>query len=729
MDWSRKNRIIGIVLLSVMFSLAPHILYGRKISVDSLVKLIPSKTGKEKMDLLEKVAYFYRHRNPEKSLNFGYQALRYAQLVDNRNYFFTAYSIISLAHRYNSNLDSALYYGEKDMEIARMTQDTSQNYLANNRLGLIYKKKGNYLTAISYFSKAISYATTKRMEADLYNNIGISYKYLGNYLEALEYYSKTLHIRKQTHDSLGYAYILNNIANLYGNMEQYRKALNTMRQSVHIKEKLKLSPFDLSLGYGNLAEYYLLLRDSTLYDSIFYFIRKAEEQALIANNEELRNTAISKLAKYYQIKGEYEESTKLYDSILTFFKSKEMTTKAAHILLEIASNKMSQGQFLSARKTLESAHKIIRKHDILPQLMPYYQLSSDLHMIRHAYKEAYMDLQSLNDLRSKMFTSEIQKKITDIEVKKQLESKEKDNRILSQQNMLQKAKLAQKNTIIYFSVFLLALVVIFLFFIFKSLRALKEKHQILLQTKEELEVSRQSLLNANNVKNKLFSIVSHDILNGFHPLYGMLEYLRNNVKEMDKEEIYNVVNNVFRGATRNLHLMKNILLWGKSQMNNFELNPEELDIHEIIAKNLRNMQIVAENKGIYFLNKVPPQTKVIADKEAVLSILRNICFNAVKFSPEGEKIIISAADEGNKVKICVKDHGVGMGPEKIEQILKGLEMKSQDGTQQEKGSGLGLIVTKEFIEKSGGELSIESTINVGTKMCFTLPKPEKRYHS
>ncbi len=722
MNVLRRNRILLLIVLMAIFSVFPQFFYGKK-DFDSLLKLIPAKTGKEKMRLLEKAGYYYRHRNPLRAIDFGYQALRYARLVDNRDYYFTAYSILSLAHRYHSDLDSALFYGEKAMEIANATHDTSQNYLANNRLGVIYRYRGHYLTSIALFTRAISFATSERMRADLYNNIGISYRMLGNYAMAMEYYTKTLEIRKQTNDSLGYAYILNNIANLYGDMDQYRKALNTMRQSIHIKKQLYNNPYDISIGYGNLAEFYLLMRDSSLYDSAFYFIHKAEEQALIAKNASLRNIALDKLAKYYQIRRKYQESTVLYDSILRFYDSTEMVYELANTLIEIASNRIAEKKYALARKNLVNARKMILRHDILPLLMKYYRLSSKLYVKRNAYKKAYTDLQALNELKSKIFTAEMQQKLTDIEVKKQIESKEKDNRILLQQNMLQKAKLSKKNTIIYFSLSLFALLFIFLFSVYMSFRALKEKNRVLVHIKEELETSQEKLLFANNIKNKLFSIITHDILNGFHPIHGMLEYISQNIREMRIDEIDKAVNDIFRGATSNLLLMTNILSWGKSQMNNFELHPENLNVYEIIEENLRNLSVMAKAKRIHFLNRISPAIEVRADREAMLSIVRNLCYNAIKYSPEGEKIIISSSEEGVHVKICIKDHGIGMTPEKIELIFKGLEIQSQEGTKQEKGSGLGLLVTKEFIERSGGKLSIESKINQGTKMCFTLPKP------
>jgi signal transduction histidine kinase len=716
MHTKKYIRALAILIVGVFFFFANK---GRaEVNIDSLESLIPQKTGMVKMSLLQKVSYYYRHRAPERAIALGRRAIKYANLVNNENYRFTAYSTISLAFRYNMDLDSAMYYANKAMEIANNTGDTLQNYIVNNRLGIIYRMMGRPMTSISFYTRAISYATSARSLGDLYNNIGNSYRRTGDYSKALDYFNKTLKIRKETHDDLNLSYILNNISNLYQDMGQIRRAYTTIKQSLEIKKKFN-NPYDLSISYSNLAKIYLSINDSSM-DSAYYSLQKAIYYANTANNPELQILNSSVLAEYYQKKGEYIRSNAILDSVLMFYIAKNMEENTSTTLLKMVKNYISEHNYFEARKKLHFIKVIAEEHNLIPILQQYYSRSAELYSLTGSYKKALSDLQEYNKIDKELFSNDIQNKLTDIEVKRQIENQEKNNQILAQQNQLQKVQLDKQRLINYFAVFIILMFLLVLFFRYRSHKKLKHRNKVLVQVKNQLEESETKLLAANNIKNKLFSLITHDILSGFSPVYGMVELLNNSLDKMSKEEVKEYIQNIYDGATRNLQLMKNILSWGKSQLDSFEIKFEKINLNSAVRESMQVLTLLAENKNILIINNVPLSFFVKSDKEILSSIFRNLLTNAIKFSHSGDRIMISAKRIGNEIKVCVKDQGIGMPQEKIRQLLTGTEIKTEEGTGHEKGNGLGMIITKDFVEKNNGVLSIESEVGQGTIVCFTV---------
>lgn len=249
-----------------------------------------------------------------------------------------------------------------------------------------------------------------------------------------------------------------------------------------------------------------------------------------------------------------------------------------------------------------------------------------------------------------------------------------------------------------------------------------EKTGELQKKTEELELKNNELEKSNKTKDKLMSIIAHDLVNPFNSLIGMSDLLMKRSEKLDaatRRQYTELINNSAQSA---FDLLQNLLAWARSQTGRIKQVPEYLDlktiIQEIINLNMANLGA----KSIHVKSACPGNVKVWGDREMISTILRNLVNNSIKFVPSGGDISISARKENGKVRIEIKDNGVGMSPEKVKEILSSDELDPTTGTGGEKGSGIGLNLCKEFIRQHGGKLEIQSEEGKGSTFSFTLPE-------
>jgi signal transduction histidine kinase len=255
---------------------------------------------------------------------------------------------------------------------------------------------------------------------------------------------------------------------------------------------------------------------------------------------------------------------------------------------------------------------------------------------------------------------------------------------------------------------------------------LKEKNYQIQQQKLKLEenavlLKRQAseLADLNKSKNKLFSIISHDLK---APLYA-LRNLFNDVhhQKMSATDLNTMVPDVLNDLNNTVGLMENLLQWAKAQMQSNESNPQNVEIDTCITDVLQLLQLQAKAKEIQIQYSPNQELFGYADKGMILLVLRNLISNAIKFTPRNGTICIGAEEHDTFIEIYVQDNGAGMTPEVLAKV-NSHEFYTTNGTASETGTGLGLMLCKEFLAKNGGNLHIDSEPGVGSVFSFTIPK-------
>ena len=234
-----------------------------------------------------------------------------------------------------------------------------------------------------------------------------------------------------------------------------------------------------------------------------------------------------------------------------------------------------------------------------------------------------------------------------------------------------------------------------------------------------LEQQTYELSELNQVKNKLFSVIAHDLKT---PMYALRNvFLSMQHEKMPAKEIKQMLPSIVNEMNYTTSLMENLLQWAKTQMKNSSIRPEVIDIKTMTQEAMQILQLQATNKKIYLESRIDLPLYCYADREMVNLVLRNLLSNAIKFTPENGKVFIGAADKATFVEIFVQDTGIGMSSENMHQLFGDMYYTTK-GTASENGTGLGLKLCKHFLEKNGGEIYVKSSPGEGSVFSFTLPR-------
>ncbi|MDR3609578.1 MAG: PAS domain-containing sensor histidine kinase [Ignavibacteriaceae bacterium] len=239
---------------------------------------------------------------------------------------------------------------------------------------------------------------------------------------------------------------------------------------------------------------------------------------------------------------------------------------------------------------------------------------------------------------------------------------------------------------------------------------------------EALSQSELKLRELNAIKDKFFSIIAHDLRGPFNGLFGILDMVREEFDEIGIDEVkqnLKCINDILRNL---FQLLEDLLEWGRIQRNAIEFSPREEDICQAIRNVVDLYSINAKNKNITLYLNLPDRLKVKFDKKMVSTVIRNLMTNAIKFTQPWGSINVTAMDEIDHVKISVQDTGIGISNDNLHRLFNLTEYFSTQGTNKEGGTGLGLILCKEFVEKHGGKISVETELKKGSIFSFTIPK-------
>ena len=231
----------------------------------------------------------------------------------------------------------------------------------------------------------------------------------------------------------------------------------------------------------------------------------------------------------------------------------------------------------------------------------------------------------------------------------------------------------------------------------------------------------QKVMKDSVEKDKFFSIISHDLMNPFNALLGFTNILKDAVKENDQKEIEECSTIVHQSASRISNLLQNLLVWSRMHNGKIQFSPKLARIEELVSNTLMVLSPVAQNKEIKLNWSLDVDITATLDTNMIGSVLQNLVTNAIKFTKKGGEVRVSAFIESENLNIEVADTGVGMTDEQIQKLFRLDKTASSRGTEDEVGTGLGLIISKEFIEMHHGKIWAESTLGKGSKFCFRIP--------
>ncbi len=239
-----------------------------------------------------------------------------------------------------------------------------------------------------------------------------------------------------------------------------------------------------------------------------------------------------------------------------------------------------------------------------------------------------------------------------------------------------------------------------------------------------LEKQTKELKELNATKDKFLSIIAHDLRNPFGAIIGFADLMLKNFTEMDDETLHKGLTTIESAASQAYKLLENLLIWSRNQTGLYKFKPEVINLNNRITQVLKMAEGNATIKDIRLSSNISENYFVYSDKEMIDTVLRNLISNAIKYTRNGGKVKIMAKTNTNNVEITVSDNGVGIQPDKLTAIFEIDKRTNTNGTANEEGTGLGLIICKDFLARNGGQIWVESTPDKGSKFTFSLPTYE-----
>ncbi len=271
----------------------------------------------------------------------------------------------------------------------------------------------------------------------------------------------------------------------------------------------------------------------------------------------------------------------------------------------------------------------------------------------------------------------------------------------------------------WFKIFVLAIIIIVVVSIFRSRFRQLKNQKVLLEKSVAIKTAELNELNAS--KDKFFSIIAHDLKNPFNNIIGFSEILKEEINSGKLSKVNEYAEMINSSAVQTFRLLENLLEWANSQTKKISFNPSSVNLSELLNEEFNILNDTAIRKNIELKSFIPENLVIMADRNMIKTVLRNLISNAIKFTPISGKVEVDAMTKNKYIEIAISDNGIGMTKETIAKLFRIDADLSTSGTENEKGTGLGLFLCKEFVEKHGGRIWVESEAGKGSQFIFTLP--------
>ncbi|MBO0593540.1 tetratricopeptide repeat-containing sensor histidine kinase [Cellulophaga sp. E16_2] len=611
-----------------------------------------------------------------------------------------------------TNTDSTELLLKEGYQLSLDTNYKSGESTALSTYGYFYFEKGEIDKAYEYNMNALKIANTHNLSREklrALNNMGLDYWLQGKVALALTKFLEALAVAKEAKDVDMMVSINVNIANIYSENDDYETALAFLKIARQLnidnnnEEILAYTQINMASAYSKIGNY---TEANIMVDNSIAFFKKEHLKDWMSHGYEQKGSIAL-------IQNDYSEALKWLS--LSEELCDEINFKYGYTLVYNALAKCHLGlkniplaeqyalKGLAIATELEIALSIKDSNLVLSKI--YHEKGQN--DLAYTYQTAYMDLYE------KESTEKFKKGLGILRSKTEFENQKK---LLIEKQ--QKAIAKQKNYV-YIAIAAFIIASLFLILIYRN-NKLQKKYTENLQEKQEILLTREiQLSESNTTKDKLFSIIAHDLKGPINSFYMLMKMTSN---EAISKEDYNTL---FPQALRDIQgiseMLNNLLVWARTQMEGIVLKPLNVDIHTIVRNTISVLSPLALEKEISVINTVPENTLSFSDTNHLNIIIRNLISNAIKFTNSKGEISINVTEKDNELQLEVTDNGIGMDQQTQSLLFEKKHMKSTYGTNNEKGTGLGLSICKEMVENNGGKLWVSSIKNEGTSIFFTIP--------
>ncbi len=580
---------------------------------------------------------------------------------------------------YVDNIKS-LEYAEEALQLAIEVNDIDGIAYSYRILSSIYALNDNYFMSMEYVQKAIDIFENRGDEkgiANCYISLGHIYRSLNNRDLEIKFHKKSFELFKSQDVTERIGVSAHNLGESYYNHKEFAKAKHFTRMAIHINDSIFNLPV-LSSCYKVMG---LIKESENQPDSASYYFKKVisisdelgdNAQKVATVEAMMQLAAMAKLAKNYKLEYKYLEQV---EAFCKKFNLKKLLLKVYH---EIQTFYLNQNKLEKVKL----------------YLIAYDDLSGDLQRIqledRNRLTESMTSIHQLNKTTEKLY----------------------------KENSSQASTIFYRNISLFVTSF-------FLIALFLILRKLKQINRELKSQNDTINNQKSELQELNATKNKFFSIVAHDLRSPLASLKSFSSVLVDHIDFISKEEIQSLGKKLSTSLDNTLKMADNLIIWAQTQMNTIEDKKESINLRTVVQEICDIFKAIANNKEVSLLTSINGNPHLIGDKDQVEFVIRNLINNAIKFTPRKGIVNVLVTQTSSQIKIVVSDTGVGMSSEFSKNLFSIQKPKGVPGTEGEKGSGLGLVLSSEFIKRNDGEIYVVSKEGTGTTITVTFPNEKK----
>ncbi|MFH0843622.1 MAG: ATP-binding protein [Bacteroidota bacterium] len=681
--------ISGLLLLVLWSTLT----VGQQVS-----EIVPDTTNREFKEIANclKQSEYFITRNKDSSIYYlilGSELIKKSELTVAPGLYF---EIARQYHR-NNEYRKALEFFTLSSIHAGEINDPLMLVHSGNWAGYIHSQLGESEDAIEILLTSLDIAEKNNISdylAETFMMLGFAYRDSKDTENAMKYFTAAKESAERTGITGNLASILGEIGNLQvlsGNISQ---GLEYQFQALEMRTKAHDSTL-IGYSYNDIANSYFLNKD---YNRAISYFEKS-------------------LTLHKQMKNEWA-SFYGYINLASIFSEIKLFTL--------------QKAYLDSAKTLADNLRMKPVYQLYHEnCLQYFENIND-------FKEVYIHYKLLTAYSDSLESEEMSRRIAEITA--QYDAERKDREIEQQKIINQKLKLLTFLLVTGIAL-LVAVTILFIrsYIIKKKVNAILEqknreiieKNEILqknsreiITRRDELQFQRDEYQKLNATKDKFFSIIAHDLKNPFSGLIGLTDILISDNKSFSEEELKEVYSDLNQTSRVTFSLLENLLLWARNQTKSLHIEPEIIDAGNLNSEIIALYEKQAKAKNIEINSDDEPGLEYFADLNMIRTVLRNLVSNALKFTNENGMISIKGRKEGEYAVISVEDTGIGIDEVGVSKIFRIDVNTSLIGNHHDKGSGLGLILCKEFVELNGGEITVESTPGKGSIFTFTIPLPE-----
>lgn len=702
--------------------------YGQLSRQDSLYHELKDADGKQRVDVLNQLAWELKYNNLSKSFVYTRQALNASHELAYSKGLMKACRGMAANHFISGQTDSAIFYAKQAIALAEKISDQFELGKNYNLLGISYRTSDNLMKALEYQDKAIEAFHSLGDSSEIYgsmHNKATTYEMMMDYHEALKIYQEVLDFELRRGNDEGISrttmqmgFIAEKNKDIFNAFRYFKNALDYAQKSNNIRWE--------AAAIHHMANLYCDL--DSLDKALGFYYKALELNRKNGYRDYIANNLISLGDVYFYSLEDFEKAEAYYLEAMNLYLDMAQVNQYTKTLVRLGELYRKNNELEKAKSFLDKAMVVADSNGLLNSQKTIFFERYAIADLQNNADSALENLERYLMIRDQMEESEKQELLEVMQAKYDFREIQKLNKKLEAENKLQEYKNQQQEYLIIAAIVLILIVLAFSVILLRGRRKLVHLNRLLQQHQKEIKQQKMQLEDSLKTKDKFFSIIAHDLKNPFTGILGFTYLIKEKVQEYKNEELIAYARHLDDASNELFQLLENLLKWARSHKGDLQLSVQShVSLTNEIKDFIEKMKFTAQKKHIRIESQLSHQQQVDTDLNVLNTMLRNLLNNAIKYSEHHSEIVIGTYDNENQVVVFVRDYGVGMSEDIQNKLFKIDQNSKMKGTDKEYGTGLGLLICDEMIRLQDGKIWFESKAGQGSTFYFSLKASGDHY--